>query len=222
MKQGSKRLPEAKKSSDGTGQGPHSFQPIGATPYLCPTPTVLVGCAGLEGGGRPNLITVAWAGICCSHPPMVSIALRPERHSYGLIAETGEFTINLIGKPLLKAMDYCGVKSGRDLDKFEALDLHPIPAQGLRQAPALAESPAYLCCKVKQRLPLGSHELFVAEIVEVCVAEAFFTATGAIDEGPMELVSFVHGQYRAVEEVLGFFGYSIAKEEVLRRRMPPK
>ena len=196
-----------------------SFRPIGATTYLGPVPVVLVGCSDPERGLRPNLITVAWTGLCCSAPPMLSISVRKERHSYALIERTREFTVNLVGEPLLFAMDYCGVKSGRDMDKFESLGLHAVPAQGLTHAPALAESPAYVSCRVREIVPLGSHDLFLADIVEVCVGDAFFTETGAIDEKRMNLVGYVHGKYRALGDEIGFFGYSVANPEALKRRM---
>lgn len=199
-----------------------AFRAIGATTYLCPTPTVVVGCAADDGWkrgeGRPNLVTVAWAGICCTKPSMISIALRPERFSYGLIKQSGEFTVNLIGQSLLNAMDFCGVKSGRDIDKFVTLGLHPAEAEPLMIAPALAEAPAYLCCKVRQVLPLGTHDLFIAEIVQVHVNERFFREDGSIDESAMELVAYVHGKYRALGAELGFFGYSVASEDALKRR----
>ena len=201
------------------------FKAIGATTYLCPTPTVLIGCAAdgeWQTGGTtvPNLITVAWTGICCSKPPMLSISVRPERFSHDLIAASGEFTVNLIGEPLLQAMDFCGVKSGRDVDKFKTLGLTPIPAPLLAAAPAVAQAPAYLCCKLKQMIPLGSHDLMLAEIVEVCVQETFFHTDGSIDEQAMALVAFVHGKYRGLGKELGFFGYSVASEQALKRRMP--
>lgn len=198
------------------------FRAIGATTYLCPTPTVMVGCAADDGWkrgeGRPNLVTVAWAGICCTKPSMISIALRPERFSYGLIQQSGEFTVNLIGQSLLHAMDFCGVKSGRDLDKFATLSLHPAEAEPLLIAPALMEAPACLCCKVRQVLPLGTHDLFIAEIVQVHVNERYFREDGSIDEQAMELVAYVHGKYRALGSELGFFGYSVASEDALKRR----
>lgn len=196
------------------------FRAIGPTPYLSPVPAVLVGCADPGRGLGPNLITVAWAGVCCSRPPMLSISLRKERHSYGLIRQTGEFTVNLVSEALLHAADYCGVKSGRDLDKFEALGLHAIAAPLLSYAPALAESPAFLCCRVKDVYPLGSHELFLAEILQVCVQESYFTGSGSIDEKAMGLVGYVHGKYRALGRELGFFGFSVAGREALLRRMP--
>jgi len=210
-----------RKSSSQVHSNPAAaaFRPIGATPYLSPVPVVMVGCADPEAGFRPNLITVAWAGTCCSRPPMLSISLRKERHSYALIKRTGEFTVNLVSEKLLNAMDFCGVKSGRDIDKFEALGLTAIPAPALDFAPALAESPAFLCCKVRQILPLGSHDLFLAEITQVCVGEEYFTETGAINEKRMALVCYVHGKYRSLADEIGFFGFSVAKEDVRRRRM---
>ncbi|HNW86581.1 MAG TPA: flavin reductase family protein [Candidatus Limiplasma sp.] len=199
-----------------------AFRPIGPTTYLCPTPTVLVGCAAdsawQQGKGGANLITVAWAGICCTKPPMLSISLRPERHSHALIERSGEFTVNLIGEPLLPAMDFCGVKSGRDLDKFTALGLHPQQADPLSIAPALREAPAYLCCKVRQVLPLGTHDLFLAEIVQVHVGKAYFREDGSINEQAMRLVAYVHGKYRALGAEIGFFGFSVAGDAARKRR----
>lgn len=210
-----------------TPEKPDCFRSIGATTYLCPTPSVLVGCAADEGwknheGAAPNLITVAWTGICCSKPPMLSISLKPERYSYELITHTGEFTVNLISESLTRAMDYCGVKSGRNVDKFEALGLHAVEATHLTVAPALAEAPVYLPCRVRQTLPLGSHVMLVADILDVCVREQYFRADGSIDEQAMKLVAFVHGKYRALGEELGFFGYSVASPKVWKRRMPDK
>lgn len=207
-------------------QANDAFRAIGPTPYLYPTPAVLIGCAGAhsapEDAGRPNLITVAWAGICCSHPPMLSIAVRPERHSHALLTETREFTVNLVGEPLLCAMDYCGVKSGRDVDKFAVLGLHAIPTPELRYAPALAEAPAFLSCRVQQVIPLGSHDLFLAEILQVNVQDNYFRPDGSIDEAAMQLVGFVHGKYRALGPEIGFFGFAVAGDAALRRRMPAK
>ena len=219
-------MDEAKKRKLETARASHKaetatppFRAIGATTYLSPVPVVMLGCADPEKGKKPNLITVAWAGICCSQPPMLSVSIRKSRHSYELIERTGEFTVNLVGEPLLRAVDFCGVKSGRDMDKFEAMNLTAIPARGLASAPALAESPAYLCCCVKEILPLGSHDLFLAEVEQVCVQERYFTESGAIDEKEMELVGYVHGKYRALGAELGFFGFSVAREKALRRRM---
>lgn len=195
-----------------------NFRSIGATTYLSPVPVVMLGCADPAGNIKPNLITVAWAGIVCSKPPMVSVSIRKERYSHAIIKNTGEFTINLTSQALCHATDFCGVKSGRELDKFAAMNLTPIPAPGLNVAPAVAEAPAFLSCKVKDIIELGSHDLFLAEVVDVNIAEEYFTETGAINEEAMKLVSYVHGKYRALSDVLGFFGYSIASDEALERR----
>jgi len=197
---------------------PSAFREIGPTTYLCPIPSVLVGCADPENGLKPNLITIAWAGVVCSKPPMLSISVRKSRYSHELITRTGEFTVNLVGQPLCEAMDFCGVKSGRDVDKFAHLGLTAIPAPGLSAAPALAEAPAFLSCKVKQVIELGSHDLFLADIVQVSVADRFFRQDGSIDEEAMQLVSYVHGKYRALSDVMGFFGYAVASPEAKKRR----
>ena len=207
-----------KPERGGKTEGMGGFRAIGATPYLCPIPAVMLGCADPENGVKPNLITVAWAGVVCSKPPMLSVSIRKERFSHDVIQRTGEFTVNLIGKDLCKAMDFCGVKSGRDVDKFTALGLTPVAAPPLRIAPALAEAPGHLCCRVHSVTELGSHDLFLAEIVEVHIAERFFAPDGSIREGDMELVGYVHGHYRAVGDELGFFGFSVASPEALRRR----
>lgn len=195
-----------------------NFRSIGATTYLSPVPVVMLGCADPAANIRPNLITVAWAGVVCSKPPMVSVSIRKERFSHGIIKNTGEFTINLTSQALCRATDFCGVKSGRDVDKFAAMELTPIPAPGLSVAPAVAEAPAFLSCKVKDIIELGSHDLFLAEIVDVNIADKYFTESGSINEEAMELVGYVHGKYRAMSDVLGFFGYSIASDEALQRR----
>ncbi|MBR4069202.1 MAG: flavin reductase family protein [Clostridia bacterium] len=195
-----------------------NFRSIGPTTYLSPVPVVMLGCADPEAGVRPNLITVAWTGVVCSKPPMISVSIRKERYSHGIISKTGEFTLNLTGQAISRATDFCGVKSGRDTDKFAAMGLTPIPAPGLDCAPAVAEAPAFLSCKVQQIIELGSHDLFLAQVVDVNVAEEYFTESGSIDEEAMQLVGYVHGKYRAMSDVLGFFGYSVASDEALRRR----
>jgi len=195
-----------------------SFRTIGPTTYLCPIPAVMLGCAAPE-GGDPNLITVAWTGIVCSKPPMLSVSIRKERFSHDLITRSGEFTLNLIGRDLCRAMDYCGVKSGREVNKFAHLGLTAIPAPGLAHAPAVAQAPAFLSCKVHSIQELGSHDLFLATIVQVSVQERYFLADGSIDESAMQLVGYVHGKYHALGDALGFFGYSVASPEALERRM---
>lgn len=195
-----------------------TFRAIGPTTYLCPIPAVLLGCADPGRGGRPNLITVAWTGIVCSKPPMLTVSIRKSRLSHDMISATGEFTVNLIGRELCGAMDTCGVKSGREMDKFGELGLHAMAVPELAFAPALAEAPAFLSCKVKSVTELGSHDMFLAEILDVHVAERFFDESGAINEEKMNLVCYVHGKYHALSEALGFFGYSVASPEALERR----
>lgn len=195
-----------------------NFRSIGPTTYLSPVPVVMLGCADPENNIAPNLITVAWAGVVCSKPPMISVSIRKERYSHGIIKNTGEFTLNLTSQALCRATDFCGVKSGREVDKFAAMELTPIPAPGLNVSPAVAQAPAFLSCKVKDIIELGSHDLFLAEVVDVNIAEEYFTESGSINEEAMELVGYVHGKYRAMSDVLGFFGYSIASDEALERR----
>ncbi len=193
------------------------FFAIDPCPLLAPVPVVLVSCAGRE--GNPNLITLAWAGTVCSDPPMLSISVRKSRYSYGLIESTGEFVVNLVDQRLAKAADFCGVKSGRDMDKFAACNLNAIPAPPLAHAPALQEAPAYLCCRVEKVLSLGSHDLFLARIVGVAARTAFKDEKGSLRLDTAGLVAYNHGVYQALGDVLGFFGYSVAGEKALKNRM---
>ena len=193
------------------------FITLDPCPLLSPVPVVMVSCAGQE--ARPNLITLAWAGMVCSDPPMLSISVRKSRHSHGLIESTGEFVVNLVDQNQAKAADYCGVKSGRDMDKFAACGLNAIPAPPLDIAPALQEAPAYLCCRVEKILPLGSHDLFLARIVSVSVNRSFQDEKGGLRLDTAGLVAYNHGVYQALGDVLGFFGYSVAGEKVLKKRM---
>lgn len=187
---------------------------------LNPVPAVLVSCQAAP-DEKPNLITLAWAGTICSDPPMISISVRPERHSHHIIKETGEFVINLVDAAHCKEMDFCGVKSGRDVDKFAHCGFTPVKAEGLDLAPAVQECPAYLSCKVRQVMPLGSHDLFIAEVVGVEVREELFSEDGSMHLERGGLVCYNHGLYQRTGEVLGFFGYSLARKEVLDKRMAP-
>ena len=175
---------------------------------LGPVPPVLVSCGE---GETANLITVAWAGTICTQPPRVSISVRPTRHSYGLIKESGEFVINLPTTALAKAGDWCGVKSGRDVDKFAAMGLHAAPASKVG-CPLLAESPVSLECKVFQCLELGSHDLFLAEVVAVDVDESLLDETGRLCLNRAKLIVYSHGDYLALGRRLGKFGYSVRKK----------
>ena len=184
---------------------------------LCPVPAVMVSCA--SEGEHPNIISIAWAGTVCSQPPMVSISVRKERHSHHIIRESGEFVINLVGRNQLKACDFCGVKSGRDVDKFSACNLTAVPVPEMQYTPAIGESPLYLACKVEHVLELGSHDAFVARIVGMGVSRDIMDETGKIDLRKADLTSYSHGVYYALGDAMGFFGYSVASPDVLDRRM---
>ncbi len=177
---------------------------------LYPLPAVLVSVADRE--GRPNVLTVAWAGTVCSTPPMVSISVRPERYSYHCIEETGEFVINLTTAKLACAADYCGVKSGRDVDKFAQMKLTPCASKKVK-VPGIAESPVSLECKVRQILPLGSHTMFVAEVVAVSVDEAYMDENGRFHLEKADLLAYSHGVYYRLGEPIGKFGYSVEKKQ---------
>ena len=191
---------------------------------LSPLPVVLVSCRGRADGenNKPNLITLAWAGVINSDPPMVSISVRKSRYSHQLISETGEFVINLVHEPLLRATDYCGVKSGRDTDKFVDCNLTPVEADGLRTAPAVAQSLLTLSCRVNQVLELGSHDCFLAEVIAVQAAADLFDRQNRLCLDKAGLVAYCHGNYHGIGEMLGFFGFSVASRKVLARRMPKK
>lgn len=176
---------------------------------LYPLPVVMVSVADKE--GKPNIITIAWTGTVCSNPPMVSISVRPERYSYDVIKETGEFVINLTTKDLTYATDYCGVKSGRDVDKFKDMGLTALPGKEVK-APLIAESPVNIECKVTQVIPLGSHDMFLAEVVAVHVDEKYMDEKGKFHLEKAEPIAYSHGDYLATGELLGTFGYSVKKQ----------
>lgn len=184
---------------------------------LNPAPAVMVSCAAE--GAAPNIVTVAWAGTVNSTPPMLSVSLRPERHSFPIIQKSGEFVVNLVGEELLEACDFCGVRSGRDLDKFKRLGLAPLKMEGMAHAPAIDSAPVALGCKVRQTLDLGSHTMFVAEIVSCRVRDDLMDASGKLDLDRARLTAYCHGEYFALGEKLGFFGYSVARPDVRARRM---
>ncbi len=175
---------------------------------LYPLPVVMVSCG--EKGAKPNIVTVAWAGTICSDPVMVSISVRKERYSHPIISKTGEFVINLVTEDLTYATDYCGVKSGRDIDKFAELNLTPVHIDGV-DAPAIAESPLNLACKVKEVKELGSHDMFIAEVVGVTVDDKYMDESGKFDLNSSGLVAYSHGEYFSLGEKIGKFGYSVKK-----------
>lgn len=177
---------------------------------LYPLPAVMVSVTDKE--GKSNIITVAWTGTVCTNPPMVYISVRPERYSYHMIEETGEFVINLTTEKLAYATDYCGVKSGHDVDKFEKMHLTPEKADKVK-APMIQESPVNIECKVVKKEELGSHHMFLAEVVAVHVDEQYLDEKNRFALEKTELISYVHGEYYSLGKLLGNFGYSIRKPE---------
>ncbi len=175
---------------------------------LYPVPAVMVSCR--RGEERPNIITVAWCGTVSSAPPMVSISVRPERYSYGIIKESGEFVINLVTKDLAFATDYCGVRSGRNVDKFREMNLTESESATVK-APGIAQSPVNIECRVTNELDLGSHHMFLAEVTGVNISRSLMDEQGRFDLGSAGLVAYSHGEYYLLGEKLGKFGYSVKK-----------
>jgi flavin reductase (DIM6/NTAB) family NADH-FMN oxidoreductase RutF len=175
---------------------------------LYPIPAVMVSCQ--REGEKPNIITVAWAGNVCSSPAMLSISVRKERYSYDIIKETGEFVVNLTSRKLVRATDWCGVRSGRDYDKFKEMGLTPQKSTYV-SAPGIAESPVNIECKVKSVVELGTHDLFIAEVMGVSVDDRYMDENKRFDLKKADLVAYSHGEYFSLGEKLGKFGYSVAK-----------
>jgi flavin reductase (DIM6/NTAB) family NADH-FMN oxidoreductase RutF len=160
---------------------------------------------------KPNIITVAWAGTICSDPGMLSISVRKERYSHDIIAETGEFVVNLVTKELAFATDYCGVRSGREVDKFKDMKLTPCTMPHI-SAPGVQESPVNIECKVIEIKELGSHDMFLAQVVGVSVDEKYMDEKGKFHLNQTGLVSYSHGEYFELGKKLGKFGYSVQKK----------
>lgn len=177
---------------------------------LYPVPAAMISCQ--REGEKPNILTIAWTGTICSDPVMVSISVRKERYSYPIIKETGEFVINLTTKNLAFATDYCGVKSGRDIDKFKEMNLTPAKASKV-SCPIIAESPVNLECKVKEIVELGSHDMFIAEVVAVDVSEEYMDESGKFNLNSTDLMAYSHGEYFTLGEKIGKFGYSVQKKK---------
>lgn len=185
---------------------------------LSPNPPALVSCGSAD---KPNVMTAAWTGIVCSEPPMTYISLRPSRYSYGLIRESGEFVINLPTEALARAADFCGVRSGREIDKFSRMGLTAEPSR-LVSPPGVAECPISLECKVREIVPLGSHDMFLAEIVGVNVDERFVDEKGALHIERCGLLAYAHGAYFGLGKRLGTFGFSVRKKPARGRPGPKK
>lgn len=178
---------------------------------LYPVPAVLVGCR--DENGKDNLMTAAWAGTVCSDPVMVSVSIRKERYSHDIIEQTGEFTLSLTTNSLAYAADYCGVRSGRDRDKFSDMKLTPLESSKI-SAPGVAESPVVLECKVIHILRLGSHDMFIAEVVNVSVDERYLSPSGKLELERADLIAYSHGEYYELGKKIGKFGYSVRKKPV--------
>lgn len=176
---------------------------------LYPLPVVMVSCN--RKGEKPNIVTVAWTGTICSDPAMVSISVRPERYSHDIIEETGEFVINLVTKDLTYATDYCGVRSGRDVDKFKEMNLTPLPSKMI-DAVGIEESPVNIECKVVEVKKLGSHDMFIAEVVNVTVDDRYMDENKKFNLNDSDLVAYSHGEYFTLGEKIGTFGYSVRKK----------
>lgn len=193
----------------------HKKQTWRAGNMLYPVPAVMVSVARPD--EKPNIITVAWAGTVCSDPVMLSISVRRERYSHAILCETKEFVVNLVNEPLVQACDYCGVRSGRDVDKFAQMKLTPVAVEGV-SVPAIAESPLSLACQVTQVIPLGSHDLFLAKVVSVTVDEQYLDEKGTFHLNDAGLVAYSHGTYFRLGEALGTFGCSVRKKKKMSKK----
>lgn len=177
--------------------------------FIYPIPAVMVSCGTME---KSNIITVAWTGIINTNPAMCYISVRPERHSYNIIKENGEFVINLTTEKLAYATDWCGVKSGKDVDKFKEMKLTKESAYFVK-APLIKESPVSVECKVKQIVPLGSHDMFVAEILSIDADEKYIDEKGAFDISKCNLIAYANGGYYPLSDKVGKFGFSVMKKK---------
>lgn len=176
---------------------------------LAPVPPVLVTCGTAE---SCNVLTVGWTGICATHPPTTYISLRPTRHSYGIIKARGEFAVNLTTAAMVRAVDYCGVRSGRETDKIAHCGLH-LAAAPESDTPILEESPLSLSCRVTQIIPLGSHDMFLAEIIGVAADAQYLDEKGRLDLAKSGLLAYAHGEYFKLGESCGTFGFSVCKHK---------
>lgn len=183
---------------------------------LYPLPAVMVSAGDKE--GNTNILTIAWTGTICTNPAMVYISVRPERYSYQMIRDTKEFVINLTTEKLVRATDYCGVKSGRDVDKWKEMNLHQEKASTLEYAPLIAESPVNIECKVTEIKELGSHHMFLAEVTAVHADEAYMNKKNKFELNETGLLAYSHGEYLGMGEKLGTFGYSVKKKQTRKRK----
>jgi len=178
---------------------------------LFPVPTVLVSCVDAE--GNANIITIAWVGVVCSEPPILSVSIRPRgRHSYGIVMATNEFVVNIPPAGKVRETDYCGTVSGKNVDKFEAAGLTALPASSVK-APLIAECPVNLECVVRHRLALGTHDVFLAEVVALHADEEALDSKGRLDIAKIAPIAFCDGGYYAMGDLIGTYGFSKGKLE---------
>ncbi|MGL4345792.1 MAG: flavin reductase family protein [Cellulosilyticaceae bacterium] len=181
---------------------------------IYPLPAVMVSC-GTE--DNANIVTVAWTGTICTNPAMTYISLRPSRHSYDLIKETGKFVINLTTRDLVKATDFCGVRSGRDLDKFKEMNL-TLDCDNDTGCPMIGESPVCIECEVTEIKELGSHHMFIAKVLNVYADEAYMDEKGKFHLNDTDLIAYSHGTYFTLGDQIGTFGYSVMKPKTKNKR----
>ena len=177
--------------------------------FLNPVPVVMVSCGTME---KSNIITVAWAGTINTNPPMVSISIRPNRYSYNIIKEQKEFVINLTTKELARKTDWCGVKTGEKVDKFKEMNLHKEKAVTVK-CPIIKESPVALECKVKEIKELGSHSMFIAEVLAIRAEDKYIDEKGSFDTSKCDLIAYANGGYYSLGKKIGKFGYSVQKNQ---------
>lgn len=185
-----------------------------------PLPAVMVSTADTK--GNDNIITVAWTGTVCTNPAMLYISVRPERYSYHLLRESGEFVVNLTTEKLAKATDWCGVRSGRDYDKWKEMHLTRGEAKKLQYAPIIQESPVNIECKVTEVHELGSHHMFLARVEAVQVDESYMNETGKFELNDTQLLAYSHGEYYTLGKKLGTFGYSVRKQTAGKKKKNKK
>ena len=186
--------------------------------FIYPIPAVMVSCGTME---KSNIITVAWTGILNTNPAIVYISVRPTRYSYNLIKEQGEFVINLTTKDLVRATDWCGVKTGAKVDKFKEMKLHKEKAQFVK-APLIKESPVSIECKVKDIIKLGSHDMFVAEVLSIDADEKYIDEKGTFDISKCDLIAYANGGYYPLGKKIGKFGFSVQKRKSRKRKKTTK
>ena len=181
-----------------------------------PLPAVMVSTA--DKSGKSNILTIAWTGTICTNPAMVYISVRPERYSYHMLKESGEFVINLTTEQLAKATDYCGVRSGKDVDKWKEANLTPAKAEKLRYAPVIEECPVNIECKVTEVKELGSHHMFLAEVLAVQIDEQYLNEKNKFELNKTGLMAYSHGEYLSLGKKIGTFGYSVKKKKTKHKK----